>query len=310
MKAQRRAYSGTYLASILLAWGCTVYESSLLGDRGPSSGGTTAHAGDAGDAGSGGSNPGAAGSAGAVTDGGAGSGGPVGGAGSGAPVGGAGSGDAGESSASAGAEPSGDGGAGVCVPETPAAFCARLGKDCGAVDGTDHCGSVVVAADCGTCSGFARCGGAGLDNVCGVLTDPALGGTVTASSEMYVNEDRSKAFDLNTNTKWFAGQNNDTGWLAFRFPGTASHTVTSYSVTSANDAPDRDPAAWELQGSNTDGAQWTTVDQRSAQVFAARHQTISYTCANTTAYRSYRLLITANNGGPSLQLAELVLYGN
>jgi F5/8 type C domain len=197
----------------------------------------------------------------------------------------------------------------VCVPETTAEFCKRVGKDCGSVDGTDNCGGAVVGANCGSCQGFKLCGGGGQDNVCGALTDPAMGGIATASSVMSIGENGSKAFDLSANTKWFAGDGNATGWLAYQFVGTTSHVVHSYSVTSANDMPQRDPSAWQLQGSN-DGGNWTIVDQRTAQVFATRHQTNSYTCAGSTAYRWYRLLITANGGTTSLQLAELVLYAN
>ena len=145
--------------------------------------------------------------------------------------------------------------------------------------------------------------------MCGALTDPALGGTATASTVMFSAEDGSKAFDLDITTKWYAGDGNATGWLAYQFPGTDAHVVTSYSITSGNDVPERDPTAWELQGSN-DGSSWVMVDQRSAQVFAQRRLTSPYTCANTTAYRWYRLLITANDGGTSLQLSELALYAN
>lgn len=224
-------------------------------------------------------------------------------------VGAAGAADGGQSPlAGAGAESGGEGGAPACVPESPAEFCTRVGKDCGSVSGTDNCGTALVDVSCGTCGAFRKCGGAGRDNVCGALTDPALGGVATASSVMSIAENGSKAFDLDASTKWYAGDNNTTGWLAYQFPGTTSHVVTAYSVTSANDVPTRDPSAWQLQGSN-DGAAWNPVDQQASQAFSTRRQTIPYACANTTAYRWYRLLITANRGASSLQLAELTLYG-
>lgn len=197
----------------------------------------------------------------------------------------------------------------ACVPETPEEFCSRVGTDCGVVDGTDNCGNAVEGADCGTCTGFRTCGGAAQANVCGALTDPALGGTGTASSSMFSHEGGSEAFDLDITSKWFAGDGNPTGWLAYQFAETETHVVTSYSLTSANDVPERDPSAWELQGSD-DGSSWVTIDERSTEVFATRRQTNSYTCANTTAYGWYRLLVTANGGADSLQLSELVLYGD
>jgi hypothetical protein len=196
-----------------------------------------------------------------------------------------------------------------CVSETVSEFCARVGKNCDPVHGIDNCGNAVTQANCGSCQGFTICAGGGQENVCGSLTDPALGGIATASSVGSLGEDGSKAFDANASTKWYGGDNNKTGWLAYQFPGSASHVVHSYSVTSANDVPTRDPKDWQLQGSN-DGGTWITVDQRSGQAFANRFQTSSYMCSNSTAYHLYRLLITANSGATSLQLAELVLYGN
>lgn len=295
VKAQR-ALGRSYLASILLIGGCSVYESSLLG--GPAEPPSAGSGGVAGDGGSSAGRGGRGGS-GAGTDSGSG----------GLNSGGTDVGHAGESSTSAGANAAGEGGAGACVPETPEQYCSRLGLDCGTVDGTDHCGNAITGADCGTCSGLRTCGGGDLANVCGALTDPALGGNATASSLMFTHEDASMAFDLDITSKWYAGDGNTTGWLAYQFSGTESHVVKSYSVTSANDVPQRDPADWQLQGSD-DGSSWTTVDQQSARVFANRRQTVNYSCANTTAYRWYRLLITANSGGSGLQLSELVLYAN
>jgi F5/8 type C domain len=307
VQVRRRAQSRLHLTWILFAWGCTVYQPGLLGDvADSSSGGKAGRA--AGEAGSSGRADGAAGLAGTSSDGGsnvAGSnaaGGTVGGnaaAGAGA----------GATSTSAGADAVGDGGAMACVSETVAEFCKRVGKDCGGVDDTDNCGTAVVGANCGSCNGFKTCSGGGQDNVCGALTDPAKGGIATASSVGSIGETGSKAFDLDANTKWYAGDSSATGWLAFQFTGTTSHVVHSYSVTSGNDFASRDPTAWQLQGSNNGGT-WVTVDQRTAQVFANRHQTNSYTCAGTTAYRFYRLLVTANNGSSALQVAELVLYGD
>lgn len=293
VKAQR-ALGRSYLVSILLIGGCSVYESSLLG--GPTDPPSAGSGGDAGDGGSS-AGSGSAGSAGTRPD--SGNGG----------LGGTEVGHAGESSTSAGASTAGEGGAPACVPETPEQYCSRLGLDCGTVDGTDHCGNAITGVDCGTCSGLRTCGGGDRANVCGALTDPALGGIATASSVMFTHEDGSKAFDLDITSKWYAGDANTTGWLAYQFPGTESHVVKSYSVTSANDVPQRDPADWQLQGSDN-GSSWTTVDQQSARVFANRRQTVIYSCANTTAYRWYRLNITANSGGSGLQLSELVLYAN
>jgi hypothetical protein len=54
-----------------------------------------------------------------------------------------------------------------CTPETNTAFCARLGKNCGQVSGTDNCGAPRTVTSCGTCTSPQTCGGGGTPNVCG-----------------------------------------------------------------------------------------------------------------------------------------------
>jgi len=194
-----------------------------------------------------------------------------------------------------------------CVAESQAAFCTRVAKNCGMVNGINNCGAA-VAVDCGSCMTPQTCGGAGQPNVCGSPTNVAKGGTVSASSPGVSPEDMTKAFDENSATKWYAGDNVNTGWIAYQFASGVTRTVTSYSITSANDMPMRDPVTWQLQGSN-DGQNWTVVDSRTGESFASRFLTKSYSCATPMAYGRYRLNVTANAGANALQLAELALLG-
>lgn len=83
---------------------------------------------------------------------------------------------------------------------------------------------------------------------------------------------------------------------------TAQH-ITSYALTSANDAPDRDPKTWTLAGSN-DGNTWKNLDTRTNEVFAGRGLTKNYEFSNPDTYTYYRLNITANGGSTLFQLAE------
>ena len=55
----------------------------------------------------------------------------------------------------------------TCTPETNEAFCARLGRNCGQVTGTDNCGQARTVSSCGTCLSPETCGGGGTANVCG-----------------------------------------------------------------------------------------------------------------------------------------------
>lgn len=135
------------------------------------------------------------------------------------------------------------------------------------------------------------------------LTEAGTAGDNNASNPG--GEDETKAFDNSSNTKWLVYA--ATGALTYTFSGTSTKTLTSYTVTSANDVPGRDPKDWQLQGSNN-GTTWTTIDSRAGESFANRFQTKTYSVSGS-AYHQYRLNVTANNGQPYLQIAEVQLFG-
>lgn len=131
-----------------------------------------------------------------------------------------------------------------------------------------------------------------------------LGGVVSAQySDSPANEDIAKLIDNSSATKYLTFHN--AGWVQYQAPGLFK--VNSYSVTSANDAPERDPLSWTLQGS-TNGTAWTTIDTRSGEDFPNRFQRRVFTFTNNVAYAYYRLNFT-NNSGSILQVAEVELFG-
>ena len=122
---------------------------------------------------------------------------------------------------------------------------------------------------------------------------------VQASAENPPNETKERLVDGNVNTKWLTFS--PTGWVQVKLSEPIK--VVDYALSSANDAPGRDPKDWTLQGS-ADGLAWTDLDTRKGQVFDGRFKTNEYPVANTTAYLYYRLNITLNNGDGLTQLAE------
>ena len=123
-------------------------------------------------------------------------------------------------------------------------------------------------------------------------------------------EGAAQAFDGSTNTKWLGNQSNPS-WLQYTFPLDKAYTITQYRIASANDAPGRDPKTWTLQGYNDN---WTTLTNLSAsqinQTFGSRNTfNGNYSVSNSTAYKSYRLNITANSGDGLVQLSELEVLG-
>ncbi|WP_052487494.1 GH92 family glycosyl hydrolase [Gordoniibacillus kamchatkensis] len=125
---------------------------------------------------------------------------------------------------------------------------------------------------------------------------------ITARGENPPNEIATNLTDSNNNTKWL--DFNKTSWAQFKFD--VPRAVVKYALTSANDAPGRDPKNWTLQGSN-DGSNWTVLDTRTNQSFSGRFVTNVYDFQNATAYLYYKLDITLNNGDNIIQLAEVQL---
>lgn len=129
--------------------------------------------------------------------------------------------------------------------------------------------------------------------------------TLTVSKENSggagANEGSLKMIDNNLASKFFvAGY--DTGfWAQLTYPSAV--VLKGYALTSGNDAPDRDPKSWKLMGSNN-GSTFTQLDVRTNESFPSRNQTKSYSFTNTTAYKYYRLYVTANNGSVDFQLSE------
>ena len=141
----------------------------------------------------------------------------------------------------------------------------------------------------------------------GTGVDRCTGGTISASGDNPPNEDKTKAFDDSSATKWLTFAS--AGWLQYDFAGTTAYAINKYTITSANDAPDRDPKNWTLKGSN-DGTNWTVVDTRTNITFASRFQKQTFSFTNTTSYQIYRLDISSSNGSPDLQLAEIEMFNN
>jgi hypothetical protein len=130
------------------------------------------------------------------------------------------------------------------------------------------------------------------------------GGTVSAQySDSPTGEDIAKLVDNSSTTKYLTFH--ASGWAQFQ--ANAAYTVTSYTMTSANDAAERDPLTWTFQGS-ANGTTWTTIDSRSGEDFATRLLKKTCTITNTVSYTYYRLNMT-NNSGTILQLAEWEIFG-
>ncbi|MFZ4260653.1 PKD domain-containing protein [Sphingobacterium sp. HJSM2_6] len=118
-------------------------------------------------------------------------------------------------------------------------------------------------------------------------------------------EGSKKLIDNNTRTKVFlGGVGNNLSW---RFEYFVPQIVNGYRMTSGNDAPERDPKAWRIEGSQ-DGQTWTTVDQRSNEEWTDRYQSRTFIFDNNTAYKHYRFSMTELRSGTNFQMSEVRLF--
>ncbi len=164
------------------------------------------------------------------------------------------------------------------------------------------------------------------------LTDPLEAGhpncTVTGGGDGNPREGYPQVFDNDVNTKWFANNDSRGNFLIFGFADGKAHVVRSFTVTSANDRPARDPYCWWLSGSQ-DGKKFTRLYGYMVQRYATtsdgespwkRFETRAFTVPNNeTAYAYYRFdfctaagtgvsLSTEEFGPDGIQIAEIELF--
>lgn len=67
------------------------------------------------------------------------------------------------------------------------------------------------------------------------------------------------------------------------------------------------PTAWTFEGSN-DNSTWVVLDTKTGQTLSGTLSSL-YSFSNTTSYRYYRFVITANTDGVGPRVGEIELYG-
>ena len=138
----------------------------------------------------------------------------------------------------------------------------------------------------------------------------AAGDAVVPSSDNHpAGEHAGLAIDNDSSTKYlnFDGANDNPSGLTIT---TSGGVVTGLGLTSANDAPDRDPATFVLSGSNDGGATFAEIASGDV-AFGARFERQEVSFANDAAYTTYELVFPTT-AGPStccMQIAEIELLG-
>jgi len=135
-------------------------------------------------------------------------------------------------------------------------------------------------------------------------------------SSSSVNINVSNLFDNDLSTEVNFGTY--TADMSFQFELPEDFKATGYSITTGSGSSLNTPKSWIFQGS-TDGTTWNDIDTRTNQIFQFPTETSMYqvfiqdhSSANAgllPAYKFYRMLFKANNGGTGLTLSEFQLFG-
>jgi len=136
--------------------------------------------------------------------------------------------------------------------------------------------------------------------------DLCTSGTATADSEYGAGFVASEAFDnaYSGNTDYWQTANVAfPHWLKYDFGAGVQKTIVKYTIR-AYDTVSRiyDLKNWTFEGSNNDSS-WTTLDTRSGITWTQAELKI-FIFSNSTAYRYYRLNITANQGGNNYGMVQ------
>jgi glucose/arabinose dehydrogenase len=162
-----------------------------------------------------------------------------------------------------------------------------------------------------------------LPGTTGLLTPggPIIAVDADGASSSPGNESVENAID-GTLAKYLNFGETNSGFIVT--PGNPAAVVTSFRITTANDSSERDPATWQLYGTNdpvTSGnhstgtaESWTLIASGSVSLPTARN-TLGpiVSVSNSTAYKSYKMLFpTVRNAGAanSMQIAEIQFFGN
>lgn len=157
----------------------------------------------------------------------------------------------------------------------------------------------------------------GVAATAGGATAIAVAGTAAATNNYPAAEAPNLAFDNLTSTKYLNFAKTNTGLIV---TPAASSTVKGLRLSTANDAPERDPLTYTLEGTNNAtpstaaGAAWSLISSGNTGLLTnpgrlTAGPIVAFT--NTTAYSSYRVLfptVRDSAAANSMQISEVELF--
>ncbi len=132
---------------------------------------------------------------------------------------------------------------------------------------------------------------------------------VPSSANHPAGEAAPKVIDGLSSTKYLNFDKLNTGFTVT--PKAGASVISAITITTANDAPERDPATWQILGSNN-GTVFEAVASGSLAANPTRFTTTTLEFSNTKSYTSYKLVfptVVDAAKANSMQVAEIALLG-
>ncbi|CAN4108595.1 unnamed protein product [Withania somnifera] len=137
-------------------------------------------------------------------------------------------------------------------------------------------------------------------------------GLVLASGEELPFGIATCAFDGTRMSKWEEPNGASGCWIIYQVAGSRMVELVAYELMSANDASERDPKDWMLEGSENGGSSWHLLDKRTSQMFDNRFQRKTFTVSSpgylANAFRFRFLAVRDKNATSRFQIGSIDLY--
>ncbi|VVA12885.1 PREDICTED: peptide-N(4)-(N-acetyl-beta-glucosaminyl)asparagine amidase [Prunus dulcis] len=137
-------------------------------------------------------------------------------------------------------------------------------------------------------------------------------GSVLASGEEIPFGIATSAFDGLRTSKWEEPNGARGCWIKYKVSDNLMHELVAYEIMSANDAPERDPMDWVVEGSNDGESSWHLLDKQTSQIFDSRFQrkTFKISCQGflSNVFRFRFLTVRDVQSTSRLQLGSIDLY--
>ncbi|XP_027350294.1 peptide-N(4)-(N-acetyl-beta-glucosaminyl)asparagine amidase isoform X2 [Abrus precatorius] len=137
-------------------------------------------------------------------------------------------------------------------------------------------------------------------------------GSVIASAEELPFGIATSAFDGIRISKWEEPNGARGCWIVYRTLDKKMFELVAYELMSANDAPERDPMDWILEGSSDEGLNWQVLEKQTSQFFEDRFQRRTFTIDSASfpcnAFRFRFLAVRDTKSNSRLQIGSIDLY--